>query len=246
MPKHGPLESGFPHLPAWVLSITLNLWLTVLKIKQLILYPFRISAVQCKAIRALPLPLSMNCSHPLRNFSFGSRCLFACKEGFSLNGTEMLVCSSAGFWSDRLPVCLGKLLTENFLYTACTYKHRLNLTKMLTEVHFLAEGMPVGTALLMYTGVGAAVVGVPLALIGLCLLIITRVKKRGEAYRVRAAWCRSHSLRNHNDSFWSLQETQPCLRHPDGEKETIQHLNFDFSFLTDMTAQGFVVFMLAK
>ncbi|XP_070817197.1 P-selectin isoform X3 [Chaetodon trifascialis] len=104
--------------------------------------------VQCEAIRALPLALSMNCSHPLGNFSFGSQCLFTCKDGFSLNGTEVLFCSSTGFWSESLPKCT-------------------------------VEGMPVGTAMLMYTGIGAASVVVPLILIGLCLFIMTRFKKRG-------------------------------------------------------------------
>eukprot|EP00064_Thunnus_orientalis_P004914 superscaffoldBa00000465_g4927 len=104
--------------------------------------------VQCETIRALSLPLSMKCSHPLGNFSFGSECLFTCKEGYLLNGTGVLFCSSTGFWSDTLPTC--------------------------TE-----EGMPVGAAMLMYTGVGAAAAVVPLALIGLALLIRRQFKKRG-------------------------------------------------------------------
>uniref|UniRef100_A0A667YCK1 E-selectin n=1 Tax=Myripristis murdjan TaxID=586833 RepID=A0A667YCK1_9TELE len=64
--------------------------------------------VQCEAIPALSSPLSMNCSHTLRNFSFGSRCLFTCEEGYSLNGTKELFCSSSGLWSDNLPTCTGK------------------------------------------------------------------------------------------------------------------------------------------
>ncbi|TNN42181.1 P-selectin [Liparis tanakae] len=61
--------------------------------------------VQCEAIRALSESLSMNCSHPLGNFSFSSLCLFSCEEGFSLNGTEVLLCSSSGFWNDSRPNC---------------------------------------------------------------------------------------------------------------------------------------------
>lgn len=53
---------------------------------------------------------------------------------------------------------------------------------MLIEDLVAVEGMPVGTAMLMYTGVGAAAVVVPLVLIGLVLLIMTRFKKRGENY----------------------------------------------------------------
>lgn len=70
--------------------------------------PFHISAVQCKAIHALSLPLSMNCSHSLGNFSFGSQCLFTCREGFSLIGTDVLFCSSTGLWNDSIPKCTGK------------------------------------------------------------------------------------------------------------------------------------------
>ncbi|XP_069006406.1 P-selectin [Embiotoca jacksoni] len=63
--------------------------------------------VQCEAISTLSLPLSMNCSHPLGNFSFGSQCVFTCEEGFSLNGTAALLCSSSGFWIDSQPTCTG-------------------------------------------------------------------------------------------------------------------------------------------
>ncbi|XP_022615363.1 E-selectin-like isoform X1 [Seriola dumerili] len=108
--------------------------------------------VQCETIPASSLPLSMNCSHPLGHFSFGSQCLFTCTGGFSLNGTDVLLCSSAGFWSDSLPNC--------------------------------TEATPVGAAMLMNSGAGAASVLVPLLLIGLgflALFILTRSKKRGHA-----------------------------------------------------------------
>ncbi|XP_063748264.1 P-selectin isoform X2 [Eleginops maclovinus] len=65
--------------------------------------------LQCEAIPALSGSLSMNCSHPLRNFSFGSQCFFDCEEGFSLNGTEVLFCSSSGIWNDSLPNCIGDM-----------------------------------------------------------------------------------------------------------------------------------------
>ncbi|XP_023133431.2 P-selectin [Amphiprion ocellaris] len=102
--------------------------------------------VRCESIRALPLSLSMNCSHPLGDFSFGSQCVFTCNEGFSLNGTSMLVCSSTGFWSDSLPSCTG---------------------------------MSMGTAMLMYTGVGASSAVLVLILVGLVLLVMWQFRKRG-------------------------------------------------------------------
>ncbi|XP_029356110.1 P-selectin [Echeneis naucrates] len=63
--------------------------------------------VQCKGIPALSFPLSINCSHPLEDFSFGSQCVFICAAGFSLNGTKAVLCSSDGVWSDTLPKCVG-------------------------------------------------------------------------------------------------------------------------------------------
>ncbi|TNM88053.1 hypothetical protein fugu_006274 [Takifugu bimaculatus] len=123
--------------------------------------------IQCEAIRILSSSLSMNCSHPVQNFSFGSQCFFSCKEGFSLNGTQTVTCTSTGFWTDTPPTCME-------------------------------EGMPLGTALLVYTGVGAAAAVVPLALIGLCLLIMARFRRGGEAHHndsavyTRPLRCSSH------------------------------------------------------
>ncbi|XP_010777374.1 P-selectin isoform X1 [Notothenia coriiceps] len=65
--------------------------------------------LQCEAIPALFGSLSMNCSHPLGNFSFGSQCIFACEGGFSMNGTELLFCSSSGIWNDSRPNCTEDL-----------------------------------------------------------------------------------------------------------------------------------------
>ncbi|KAK2835610.1 hypothetical protein Q5P01_016094 [Channa striata] len=103
--------------------------------------------LQCEPIHPSSLLLSMNCSHPLGNFSFGSQCLFTCKEGFSLNGTDTLICSAAGLWNGSLPTCID---------------------------------MQVGSAMLLYTGVGTSSVVISLVLIGLALLILTRFKKRGK------------------------------------------------------------------
>lgn len=103
--------------------------------------------VQCEVILPLSLRLSMECSHPLGNFSFDSQCRFTCKEGFFLNGTAVLICSSTGLWSDTLPTCI-------------------------------VEGLPVGSALLLYTGVGAATAIAPLVLIGLALWMMRLFKKK--------------------------------------------------------------------
>lgn len=73
-----------------------------------------LAAVQCEVIGALSLPLSMNCSHPLANFSFGSNCVFTCGDGFSLNGTAALLCTSTGFWSSHVPSCIGRSVDTNY------------------------------------------------------------------------------------------------------------------------------------
>nr|XP_046248042.1 P-selectin isoform X2 [Scatophagus argus] len=160
-PQHGRMNCSHPHSPYSYDShcefeCTEGFWLkgtssmTCNKSGHWSQYLPTCQPVQCGAIPALSLRLSMNCSHPLGNFSFGSLCLFNCKEGFSLNGTEMLFCLSTGFWSDSVPTCT-------------------------------VNGMPVGTAMLMYTGVGAASVVVPLALVGLFLLVMRRFKKKGNS-----------------------------------------------------------------
>lgn len=90
-----------------IMTQPLSLSLLVL-IQTANLASYRVAAVRCEPIRALSPPLSMTCSQPLGNFSFGSECRFACKEGFSLNGSKLLLCSSTGTWSGRRPVCSGK------------------------------------------------------------------------------------------------------------------------------------------
>lgn len=53
---------------------------------------------------------------------------------------------------------------------------------LLESLYFPVAAWPVGTAMLLYTGVGAASVVIPLVLIGLALLILIQYKKRGETY----------------------------------------------------------------
>ena len=53
--------------------------------------------------------------------------------------------------------------------------------RMVTKAPVPVEGLSLGSAMLMYTGIGAGSAAVPLVLIGLGLLIMTRFQKRGEA-----------------------------------------------------------------
>uniref|UniRef100_A0A8B9HYP1 E-selectin n=1 Tax=Astyanax mexicanus TaxID=7994 RepID=A0A8B9HYP1_ASTMX len=79
-------------------------------------------AVQCEPLSYLPLVHldatlvpSMNCLHPRGNFSFGSQCMFQCSEGYRLNGTSELICTSTGIWTAKLPTCIGKYLQMSFV-----------------------------------------------------------------------------------------------------------------------------------
>lgn len=83
---------------------------------------------------------------------------------------------------------------------------------MVTKVPVPVEGLSVGTAMLVYTGIGASSAVVPLVLIGLGLLITTRFKKRGEANRdvtgqYRHVRCSSSSQCVNDAYLWSLQES---------------------------------------
>ncbi|XP_036375899.1 E-selectin-like [Megalops cyprinoides] len=108
-------------------------------------------AVECEPLEAsLPPQLSMNCSHPLGNFSFNSKCHFRCEDGFYLNGTGRLSCTSHGTWSRALPSCAG---IRNLRST-------------------------VGMGMLIYAGVGSATAASVLLLAGLGFLIATYLQRK--------------------------------------------------------------------
>lgn len=51
---------------------------------------------------AMSFLLPMTSSHPLGNFCFAPQYLFSCNDGFSLNGTELLLWASTGFGIDSV------------------------------------------------------------------------------------------------------------------------------------------------
>lgn len=55
----------------------------------------------------LPQRVLMDCSHPLGDFSFRSRCSFRCAEGYTLDGARELECLASGTWSNKPPHCVG-------------------------------------------------------------------------------------------------------------------------------------------
>uniref|UniRef100_A0A8C2UKH5 E-selectin n=1 Tax=Coturnix japonica TaxID=93934 RepID=A0A8C2UKH5_COTJA len=48
---------------------------------------------------------SLECNHPLKDFSYNSSCTVQCEEGYELNGLESVNCMSDGSWSDTLASC---------------------------------------------------------------------------------------------------------------------------------------------
>ena len=53
--------------------------------------------------------LNMNCNgEPV----LGTECMFACPEGWTLNGSVALTCGATGHWSGMLPTCEGEALSD--------------------------------------------------------------------------------------------------------------------------------------
>ncbi|XP_055964540.1 P-selectin isoform X1 [Sorex fumeus] len=48
-----------------------------------------------------------NCSHPLANFSFNSKCSFHCAPGYTLRGPSELQCLASGMWTSTPPECVA-------------------------------------------------------------------------------------------------------------------------------------------
>ncbi|XP_027724257.1 L-selectin [Vombatus ursinus] len=62
------------------------------------------NVIQCEPLRAPDLG-RMNCTHPIKDFSFRSICTFSCLEGRYLVGAEDTTCEASGNWSSLQPVC---------------------------------------------------------------------------------------------------------------------------------------------
>uniref|UniRef100_A0A8C0AYE3 E-selectin n=1 Tax=Buteo japonicus TaxID=224669 RepID=A0A8C0AYE3_9AVES len=48
---------------------------------------------------------SLQCNHPLENFSYNSSCTVQCEEGYELTALESVYCTSSGDWSAPLAAC---------------------------------------------------------------------------------------------------------------------------------------------
>uniref|UniRef100_A0A8C0F2G4 E-selectin n=1 Tax=Bubo bubo TaxID=30461 RepID=A0A8C0F2G4_BUBBB len=48
---------------------------------------------------------SLECNHPLKNFSYNSSCTVQCEEGYEPTALESIYCTSSGVWSAPLAAC---------------------------------------------------------------------------------------------------------------------------------------------
>uniref|UniRef100_A0A3B5LQN1 Selectin P n=1 Tax=Xiphophorus couchianus TaxID=32473 RepID=A0A3B5LQN1_9TELE len=66
--------------------------------------------IQCQELSA-PERGFMNCSDPLRNFSYSSSCRFTCMEGYELDDSSSITlqCESSGKWNASKPSCVGMI-----------------------------------------------------------------------------------------------------------------------------------------
>uniref|UniRef100_A0A3B4U048 E-selectin n=1 Tax=Seriola dumerili TaxID=41447 RepID=A0A3B4U048_SERDU len=84
-------------------------------------------AKKCNPINSPPHG-SLSCSDPHGSFSFGSRCMTTCDEGFLLNGTANAECTSLGMWSADIAHCSGK---EN---TNCLHPAAVNCSQLVAQL----------------------------------------------------------------------------------------------------------------
>uniref|UniRef100_A0A452USW3 p-selectin n=1 Tax=Ursus maritimus TaxID=29073 RepID=A0A452USW3_URSMA len=72
----------------------------------------------CQAITCAPLLSPQNgtvtCVRPLGNSSYRTTCRFACDEGFSLSGPQILDCTPSGHWTGSPPLCEANKCPEVF------------------------------------------------------------------------------------------------------------------------------------
>uniref|UniRef100_A0A8C4Y2Q3 Selectin E n=1 Tax=Gopherus evgoodei TaxID=1825980 RepID=A0A8C4Y2Q3_9SAUR len=77
--------------------------------------PFpKCEVTQCETL-ILPEKGSMNCSHPLGDFTYSTVCEFNCTGGWLLKGSHVLQCGAAGNWTASQPTCEAPQVPEELL-----------------------------------------------------------------------------------------------------------------------------------
>ncbi|XP_064188218.1 E-selectin-like isoform X6 [Anguilla rostrata] len=106
-------------------------------------------AQQCEVLTA-PLHGSLHCSHPHEEFSFNSSCNVSCEEGFLLNGTASIQCTSLGVWTEPPPLCQARqclpLVAPGRGQMNCSHPHSLfsfgSSCELGCEEGFVLRGAP--------------------------------------------------------------------------------------------------------
>ncbi|XP_030064242.1 E-selectin isoform X2 [Microcaecilia unicolor] len=60
--------------------------------------------VSCHTVEAPELGF-MECSHPVKNFSYSSSCQFGCERGYELSSLDTVQCTASGSWTAPVPTC---------------------------------------------------------------------------------------------------------------------------------------------
>ncbi|KAG9328508.1 hypothetical protein JZ751_013493 [Albula glossodonta] len=108
-----------------------------------------VPAQQCDALTA-PLHGNLHCSHPHEDFSYNSSCSVSCEEGFLLNGTASIQCTSLGVWTQPLPLCQARqclpLVAPERSQMNCSHPHSLfsfgSRCELGCEEGFVLQGAP--------------------------------------------------------------------------------------------------------
>ncbi|KFP81513.1 P-selectin, partial [Acanthisitta chloris] len=84
------------------------------------------AAVACPVLSA-PDRGELNCSHPHRDFGFGSTCAFSCQTGFALVGSDSHKCTATGTWTGDATRCeaikCSALTTPKMGQAACSHPY---------------------------------------------------------------------------------------------------------------------------
>ena len=67
-----------------------------------------LTVVHCEEL-SRPGHGTLECQHPLGDWSFVSSCVFSCDEGYDMpqSRSDTLLCGASGHWNDSVPICAG-------------------------------------------------------------------------------------------------------------------------------------------
>ncbi|KAH1166255.1 hypothetical protein KIL84_015427 [Mauremys mutica] len=141
---------------------------------------------------------TLECSHPLQNYSYNSSCEVQCAEGYESTGFEPVWCTSSGSWSAPTPAC------REFTYNSacefhCEEGYRLSGSPTIqctaqgewSEPFPKCEAPQVPEELLSYVSVGIAATGASLLSTASFLIwLVKRLRRKAKKF-TPASSCQS-------------------------------------------------------